>query len=120
VLLKRAPFRQQNIKLWFFHWIGAQGADHNPKESIMLGALLTMAGGIALVIGAIWLVVVTFQNGILWGLASLFIPFVSLIFVMGHWTESKTPFLLQVAGVVLIVIGIVMSPELVASLKTST
>ena len=40
-----------------------------------------------------------------WGLGSLFVPFVSLIFVILNWQDSKKPFLIQVVGVVLCLVG---------------
>lgn len=62
-------------------------------------------GGLIALVGAIWLLVVAFKKSIWWGLGSLFVPFVSLIFVILNWQDSKKPFLIQVAGVVLCLIG---------------
>jgi len=62
-------------------------------------------GGLITLIGAIWLLVVAFKKSIWWGLGSLLIPFVSLIFVILNWQDSKKPFLIQVAGVVLCLVG---------------
>jgi hypothetical protein len=66
---------------------------------------LLYLGGLITLIGAIWLLVVAFKKSIWWGLGSLLIPFVSLIFVILNWQDSKKPFLIQVAGVVLCLIG---------------
>jgi hypothetical protein len=41
-----------------------------------------------------------------WGLGSLLIPFVSLVFVILNWQDSKSPFFTQIVGVVLSVIGV--------------
>ena len=46
----------------------------------IFGILLMVVGGIVGCVGGIWLLVVAFQQHILWGLGSLFVPFVSLIF----------------------------------------
>ena len=67
-----------------------------------LGLVITM-------VGALWLVVLAFKQSVLWGLGSLFVPFVSLIFVVMHWGETKVPFLIEVAGIVLLVTGAMMS-----------
>lgn len=67
--------------------------------------VLAVVGMILMVIGGLWLLVEAFKASVLWGLGCLFVPIVSLFFVATHWSESKTPFLLQLAGVVLLVIG---------------
>jgi len=40
-----------------------------------------------------------------WGLGSIFVPFVSLIFVITHWEVAKRPFLVSVAGSILLIVG---------------
>lgn len=52
--------------------------------------------GIGLLISVIYgikLLILAFQKSVLWGLGSLFVPFVGLIFVIMHWAEAKGPFL---------------------------
>ena len=71
---------------------------------------LAILGLLIAVVGAIWLLVITFQTSVLWGLGSLLIPFVSLIFVVMHWEETKKPFLIQMAGVVLMIVAAMMAP----------
>ena len=71
---------------------------------------LMILGFILAVVGGIWLLVVAFQTSILWGICTLLIPFVSLVFVVMHWQQSKNPFLLQIAGGVLIGIAAAMAP----------
>lgn len=74
-----------------------------------MGSLLLILGSILLIGGGIWLLVVAFQESLLWGLGCLLIPFVSLVFVIMNWSESKNPFLVQIAGLVLCVLGVVIS-----------
>jgi len=58
--------------------------------------------GLALAfIANIWLAVLAFQKGVLWGLAVLCIPFVALIFVILNFRETKTPLVLYIVGVLL-------------------
>ena len=75
-----------------------------------MAAIFLLIGMLLVLIGGIWLLVVTFKQGVLWGLGSLVVPVVSIAFVCVYWNESKKPFLLQIAGLVLIVIGVVMAP----------
>ena len=66
---------------------------------------LIAIGGIIMLIGGIWLLVVAFQESILWGLGSLFVPFVGLIFAIMHWEKAGKPFLISLGGFVLYAVG---------------
>jgi hypothetical protein len=70
-------------------------------------AILGLGMGLGL-IGGIWLLIEAFRASIWWGLGSLFIPFVSLIFVITHWSAAKTPFLISLGSVVLVIAGALM------------
>jgi hypothetical protein len=74
-------------------------------------ALFVIAGIVGLVSG-IWLLVVAFQTSVWWGLGSLLIPFVSLIFVIMNWQVAKKPFLINLAAFVLAGIALFNMPEL--------
>jgi hypothetical protein len=60
-------------------------------------ALMVLFGG-CLLIASLWLLVVAFQESILWGLACLFVPLASLFFVITHWEQAKRPFALNAIG----------------------
>ncbi len=62
-------------------------------------------GLVLLVIGGIWFVIAAFREGILWGLGVLFVPFVSLIFLVLGWPEAKRPFFLQLVGLGFILVA---------------
>lgn len=55
-------------------------------------------------IAGIWLLIEAFRVSILWGLASLFIPVVPLVFVILHWDRARKPFLWSLLGAVLIIV----------------
>lgn len=74
----------------------------------MLGTIILGIGGLIALVGAIWLLVVTFKKSILWGILSLLIPFVSLIFVIMNWELTKKPFLIYLGGIVLVIVGSVL------------
>jgi hypothetical protein len=76
-----------------------------------MGILLLVIGAILMFIGGIWLLIEQFKESVLWGLGSIFVPFVALVFVIMHWDVSKRPFLIQVAGIVLLVIGAALSGD---------
>ncbi len=52
--------------------------------------MVVLAGVVALLC-SIWIAVIAFRHGILWGLACLIIPLVSLLFAITHWSETKLP-----------------------------
>lgn len=58
--------------------------------------VLVILLGLVSFVASVWLVVVAFKQSPLWGLATLFIPFAALVFVIKYWQESKKPFLLSV------------------------
>jgi hypothetical protein len=76
-----------------------------------MGFFLIGVGVLANLVCGIWILVLAFRKGIGWGLACMFIPFVSLYFVITNWDEAKTPFLASVGGVVLAFMGAVMLPD---------
>ena len=76
----------------------------------ILGMILVGIGGITVLVGSIWFLVVTFQESLLWGLGCMFVPFVSLIFLVSHWDKAGKPFLIQLAGIVPFVAGSMMMP----------
>jgi len=70
-----------------------------------IGMALMAVGVIGSLIFGIMILIKAFQTSILWGLGSLFIPFVILIFVITHWNETSKPFLYAVGSWVLMIIG---------------
>lgn len=77
----------------------------------ILGMLLMGIGFIVMAAGGIWLLVVTFQESILWGVGSLLLPLVGLIFVATHWDTAGKPFLIQLAGIVPLIAGMALMPS---------
>ena len=66
---------------------------------------MLLTGYIIVVLGGLWMLVVIFQTSVVWGLLSILVPFVSLLFVIMHWDDTKRPFLVQLVGLVLIYFG---------------
>lgn len=78
----------------------------------MVGLALVVVGAIVAVVGSIWFLVVACSESILWGLGCFFVPFVSLIFLVMHWNKAAKPFLLNLGGIVLIVLGSILGGSL--------
>jgi hypothetical protein len=66
-------------------------------EADMLGSVAWLLS----VVGWLWVVVLAFRNGIVWGLVCLFIPFAALLYVALHFSECKQPLGLLVLSFVL-------------------
>jgi hypothetical protein len=69
---------------------------------------LLLIGWLVSLVGGIMLLIVAFKENILWGLGCIFVPFVALIFIVMHWEASKKPFFIELAGAVLVIIGILL------------
>ncbi len=64
-----------------------------------LGSLIAAIGGIMILVAA-------FRESIGWGLGSLFVPFVSWIYVFTHWYEAKKGVSVWFLGVIVMATGI--------------
>jgi len=71
----------------------------------MAGMALAAPAGIAMLVFSIQILIMAFKTSIGWGLGSLLIPFVILIFVIKHWSETKKPFLYSLACLPVYLIG---------------
>jgi len=71
-----------------------------------LGGIIMVLSVVVGLIFGVQLLIIAFNTSILWGLGCLFVPFVSFIFVVLHWDETKTPFLWSLGGTVGFVVGL--------------
>ncbi|HAR45258.1 MAG: hypothetical protein A2X56_14915 [Nitrospirae bacterium GWC2_57_13] len=77
----------------------------------MLGLVFMLIGAVIAIVYGIILLVKAFQTSVLWGLGSIFVPFVSLLFVILHWDVAKKPFLMGLISIPFFVIGILFMPD---------
>jgi hypothetical protein len=76
-----------------------------------LGMVLIGIGAVIALVYGIILLVKAFQTSVWWGLGYIFVPFVSLIFVIAHWQVAKKPFLMSLISIPFIGLGMVLMPE---------
>jgi len=69
---------------------------------------LHWAGLVLCFLGGLWINVLAWQRGILWGLGCLFIPVIQLIYVALNWRETKSAFFLLLAGFVVLILSAVI------------
>lgn len=70
-----------------------------------IGLLIMAVGGITLFVGGIWMLIEQFKTSIIWGLGCIFIPFVSLIWLIMHWEQGAMPFFVSLGGAVVLFAG---------------
>ena len=74
-----------------------------------MGIALAGIGGLLSLVGAIWIIVIAFQNGdIVWGVLAIFCGIVGLIYALQHMEQAKIPLILMIVGIVLSIVGQVM------------
>lgn len=67
---------------------------------------LALVGLLVAVTAHIWIVVLCFRAGLLWGLGSLVFPPTGLLFCLLSLRDTWRPLLLQVAGLALLFYGL--------------
>jgi hypothetical protein len=73
-----------------------------------IALVLSVIGGIVMLVAGVMLLIKAFQQSVLWGLGCLFLGPVSLIFVIMYWQDTKKVFLYQLAGLAVMVVGLAL------------
>lgn len=60
-------------------------------------ALLSV-GYVLCFIGELWIIVLAWEKGILWGVGCLLFPAAQLVYVALNWKQAKSPFFVLLAG----------------------
>ena len=74
-----------------------------------VGMALMALGGLGSLVFGIIILIKAFQKSLIWGLGSLFIPFVILVFVFMNWADTKKPFLYSVGCWVVMMVGVALA-----------
>ena len=75
-----------------------------------MGIFLVLVGFAVNFVCGIVILIKAFRVSVGWGLAVMFLPFAGLFFVLNHWKDTQTPFLGGLAGMLLIVLGVIAMP----------
>lgn len=73
-----------------------------------LGMIIVLVGSLVAFVGGIMILIEAFKENIWWGLAYVFVPFASLVFLITHWDVSKRGVLITLGGAAVIVVGMIM------------
>jgi hypothetical protein len=72
--------------------------------------VLLIAGLVAALIGSVMIIAAAFRTSIVWGVASLLIPFAAFVFIGLNWGKAKAGFFWAAAGAALLFVGTMMAP----------
>jgi hypothetical protein len=75
----------------------------------LIATLLVLAGFLLLIVGGIAFLIAAFRESVLWGLGVLFLPLVSLFFLIVHWDRAKDSFFLQLYGFGAIFVAVLLA-----------
>ena len=64
----------------------------------MVASLFLWTGYVLCVLSGLWIIVLAWEKGIVWGLGCLFFPVLQLIYVALNWKQTKSAFFLMLAG----------------------
>ncbi len=66
---------------------------------------LSIIGLVLFIVGGLGLLIAAFKTHILWGVGIIVLAPAAIFFVILHWGVAKNPFLLQLLGFVILLIG---------------
>jgi hypothetical protein len=78
----------------------------------IVGIILILVAVLAMVVTGIWMLVCAFQKAWWWGLLYMFVPCASMIYIMVDWKKVAKPFLISVASLVVLGVGVAISPSM--------
>jgi hypothetical protein len=67
-----------------------------------VGWIFCALGWLFAALGSVWIIFLGWQRNIYWGVICFLLPIVQLLYVAGHWEESKDAFYLEIAGLALL------------------
>jgi hypothetical protein len=74
----------------------------------LVALVLVGTGFVLLLVGYLWFIIRGFNEGMLWGLGIMFVPFVALIFLIVHFDKAWQPVGMKLAGLLLLIAGAVL------------
>ena len=75
------------------------------------GTGLFVVGIMAALVGWIMIVIAAFRVSAGWGVGSLLIPLIALIFVVTHWQDSRRGFFTGLGGIAIFIFGSLITPS---------
>ncbi len=95
----------------------ASGGSKPPEALNWVFIAIAGVAMIANLVASIWLLVLAFQESVVWGLLSLLVPCAQLVFVAQHWQKAKRPALLSLGTAGALMASCIMVYQLNADAK---
>ena len=77
------------------------------RKGVVMGEMLLLLGAVMSLVGWIWIIVTAFGEGeLVWGIGSIIIPLVAIVYGIVNFDETKIPLGLLVFGIALRFVGI--------------
>jgi hypothetical protein len=71
------------------------------SAAYIAGFVLAGIGGLIAFIGGLMIIIAAFRIHVGWGLGCIFVPFVSIVFIIAHWSEAKRGVLIWIPGIII-------------------
>jgi hypothetical protein len=71
--------------------------------------MLLIVGGIATLVGWVWIMVTAFTESVPWGVGIFLFSPLAFVYGILHWDDAKIPTIMMGGGVVAYIIGLVFS-----------
>jgi hypothetical protein len=71
--------------------------------------MLLVVGGLAALVGFVWILISAFVESVPWGVGIFFIAPLAFVFGYRHWEEAKVPTIIMGVGVLVHLLGRVLS-----------
>jgi hypothetical protein len=71
----------------------------------IIGGAIILIGLSGFIYSSIMIIIKAFNTSLLWGFGALFIPIVTLVYIVLNWDKTKKYVLYYVLGLLLMVIG---------------
>ena len=76
-----------------------------------MGTIIVFVAYGVILVGAVMMLIEAFRVGVLWGIACLLLPIVSLFFIIVHWHVAKRPLGVQIVGLLILLVGFFLLPD---------
>lgn len=107
--MKKSPLHALTITVWLMPVL-VLAQESSPLSALpVFVTVLFGIGSLVSFIAGIWFLVEAFKENIWWGVACLVFGPASLVFLFMHWESAKSPFLLNLLGVLIMAGGLIIA-----------
>lgn len=90
-------------------WRGGSGRVKLAGMLTLLATAVVLLGLLMMLIGYVAFVFAAFREGLLWGLAVLFVPPLWLVFLVVHWRAARQAVILHLWGIAFVLLSALLA-----------